>query len=149
LGGPSRYLASNYGCHVTAVDLSPSFVTVAQLLARRTGLHALVCYQTGDLLALLFADSRFDVVWTQHVVMNIPDRERVYGEFRRVLKPGGKLAFYDVLATDAKPELHFPVPWSESGQVGAPIGLTPRLLRQNLVLRENRKIVPEPRPTIG
>ena len=114
LGGPSRYLASTYGCRVTGVDLSPSFVTVAQLLAQRTGLHALVSYQTGDLLALPFTDSRFDVVWTQHVVMNIPDRERVYREFRRVLKPGGKLAFYDVLATDAKPELHFPVPWSES-----------------------------------
>ena len=58
LGGPSRYLTSNYGCHVTGVDLSPSFVTVAQLLAQRTGLHALVSYQTGDLLALPFTDSR-------------------------------------------------------------------------------------------
>lgn len=116
LGGPSRYLASTYGCHVIGVDLSPSFVTVAELLAKRTGLHALVSYQTGDLLTLPFPDSSFDVVWTQHVVMNIPDRERVYGEFRRVLKPGGKLAFYDVLATDAKPELHFPVPWSESSE---------------------------------
>jgi len=66
--------------------------------------------QAGDLLALPFPDSGFDVVWTQHVVMNIPDRERVYREFRRVLRPGGKLVFYDALATDAKPELHFPVP---------------------------------------
>jgi sarcosine/dimethylglycine N-methyltransferase len=78
LGGPSRYLASTYGCRVIGVDLSPSFVTVAQLLAQRTGLHAVVSYQTGDPLALPFTDSRFDVVWTQHVVMNIPDRERVY-----------------------------------------------------------------------
>ena len=114
LGGPSRYLASTYGCSVIGVDLSPSFVTVAQLLAQRTGLQALVSYQTGDLLALPFTDSRFDLVWTQHVVMNIRDRERVYREFRRVLKSGGKLVFYDALATDAKPELHFPVPWAES-----------------------------------
>ncbi len=44
--------------------------------------------------------------------MNIPDRERVYREFRRMLRPGGKLAFfafYDVLAADASLELHFPV----------------------------------------
>jgi ubiquinone/menaquinone biosynthesis C-methylase UbiE len=116
LGGPSRYLASTYGCRVIGADLSPSFVAVAQLLAQRTGLDALVSYQIGDLLALPFPDSSFDVVWTQHVVMNIPARERVYREFRRMLRPGGKLAFYDVLATDANLELHFPVPWAESSE---------------------------------
>jgi ubiquinone/menaquinone biosynthesis C-methylase UbiE len=116
LGGPSRYLAGTYGCRVIGVDLSPSFVAVAQLLAQRTGLNDLVSYQIGDLLALPFPDSCFDLVWTQHVVMNIPDRERVYREFRRMLRPGGKLAFYDVLATDARPELHFPVPWAENSE---------------------------------
>ena len=116
LGGPSRYLASTYGCRVIGADLSPSFVAVAQLLAQRTGLNALVSYQNGDLLALPFPEGCFDVVWTQHVVMNIPDRERVYREFRRILRPGGKLAFYDVLATDAKLDLHFPVPWAESSE---------------------------------
>jgi sarcosine/dimethylglycine N-methyltransferase len=116
LGGPSRYLASTYGCHVTGADLSPSYVAVAQLLAQRTGLDTLASYQVGDLLALPLPESHFDLVWTQHVVMNIPDRERVYREFRRMLKPGGKLAFFDILATDANPELHFPVPWAESKQ---------------------------------
>jgi sarcosine/dimethylglycine N-methyltransferase len=116
LGGPSRYLAGSYGCRVIGADLSPSFVAVAQLLAQRTGLNALVSYQNADLLALPFPDSGFDVVWTQHVVMNIPDRDRVYREFRRLLRPGGKLAFYDVLATDAKPELRFPVPWADGGE---------------------------------
>jgi 2-polyprenyl-3-methyl-5-hydroxy-6-metoxy-1,4-benzoquinol methylase len=67
---PSRYLASTYGCRVVGLDLSPSFVAVAQLLAQRTGLNALVSYQAGDLLA--FPNSGFDVMWTQHVVMNIP-----------------------------------------------------------------------------
>src|SRR5580692_12766251 len=116
LGGPSRYLASTYGCRVIGADLSLSFVAVAQLLAQRTGLNVLVSYQAGDLLALPFPDSGFDVVWTQHVVMNIPDRERVYREFRRMLRPGGKLAFFDVLATDASLELHFPVPWAENSE---------------------------------
>jgi len=116
LGGPSRYLAGIYGCRVIGVDLSPSFVAVARLLAQRTGLNALVSYQIGDLLALPFPDNCFDVVWTQHVVMNVPDRERVYREFRRMLRPGGKLAFYDVLATGASLELHFPVPWAENSE---------------------------------
>jgi sarcosine/dimethylglycine N-methyltransferase len=114
LGGPSRYLAGTYRCRVIGVDLSPSFVAVAQLLAQRTGLSAQVSYQSGELSALPFSDSSFDLVWTQHVVMNIPDRDRVYREFRCTLRPGGKLAFFDVLAADTKLELHFPVPWAES-----------------------------------
>src|ERR1700745_3462776 len=93
LGGPSRYLASTYGCRVICVDLTPSFVAVAQLLAQRTGLNTLVSYQIGDLSALPFPDSCFDAVWTQHVVMKIPDRERVYREFRRVLRPAASLPF--------------------------------------------------------
>ena len=113
LGGPSRYLASTYGCRVIGVDLSPSYVAVAQLLAQRTRMDSLVSYEVGDLSALPFPDNRFDALWTQHVVMNIPERERLYREFRRVLKSGGKLAFYDVLATDANLKPHFPVPWAE------------------------------------
>jgi len=114
LGGPSRYLAHAYDCSLIGVDLAPSFVAVSQLLAEKTGLSALVSYQVGDLLDLPFPDRRFDLVWTQHAVMNIHDRERVYREFRRVLKSGGKLAFYDVLAANGKPELLFPVPWAQN-----------------------------------
>jgi len=116
LGGPSRYVASTYGCRVTGVDLSPSYVAVAKLLAQRTHLDELVSYEVGDLTSLSFGDSSFDVVWTQHVVMNIPERERLYLEFRRVLKSWGKLALFDVLATDANLEPHFPVPWAENGE---------------------------------
>jgi ubiquinone/menaquinone biosynthesis C-methylase UbiE len=59
-------------------------------------------------------DAAFDLVWTQHVVMNIRERDQVYSEFRRVLKPGGNLLFYDVIAADEKPDPYFPLPWSES-----------------------------------
>jgi ubiquinone/menaquinone biosynthesis C-methylase UbiE len=38
--------------------------------------------------------ARFDLVWCEHVAMNIADRTGLYREFRRVLKPGGLLAFY-------------------------------------------------------
>ena len=111
-GGPSRYLADTVGCRVTGVDLAPSFVAVAQLLAERAGLSERVHYEVGDITALPFADARFDLVWTQHVVMNITDRAGVYRQFRRVLKPQGRLLFYDVIAADGHPELHFPVPWA-------------------------------------
>lgn len=114
LGGPARYVAETHGCHVTGVDLTDSFVAVATLLAERTGMGGLVDYRTGDLLALDFADASFDVVYTQHVVMNIVDRARLYGEIARVLKPGGTFGFYDVLAVDGQPAPIYPVPWAET-----------------------------------
>lgn len=114
LGGPSRYLAETFSCTVTGVDITPSFVELSKFLAKRTGLSNLVSYEVGDLLTLPFPDNSFDVVWTQHVVMNIPEREKVYREFHRVLLPKGKLVFFDIVAPDDKPALHLPVPWAEN-----------------------------------
>ena len=111
LGGPSRYLAATYDCHVQGVDLSPAFVEAAAFLAERAGLADRVSYRCADALALPFEDGRFDLAWTQHVAMNIADRARLYSEVHRVLRSGGRFAIYDVVAASGAP-LHYPVPWS-------------------------------------
>jgi sarcosine/dimethylglycine N-methyltransferase len=114
LGGPARYLAKATGCRVTGIDLSPSYVDLATMLTERTGLSGSVTFQAGDLLALPFPAEHFDLVWTQHVAMNIADRPALYRGFRRVLKAGGRLALHDVLWADGKTEPLFPVPWAET-----------------------------------
>lgn len=114
LGGPSRYLAETFGCHVEGVDIAPDYVAVSALLTQRAGLGDRVSAQAGDLTALPFEDGRFDMVWSQHVAMNIRDRERLYRELRRVLKSGGRFAFFDPIAADGGGPLIFPVPWAVS-----------------------------------
>jgi SAM-dependent methyltransferase len=111
LGGPSRSIAREFGCRVTGIDLTDEYCRVATMLAERIGLSHLVTYRQGDALDLPFPDGAFDVVWTQHVAMNISDKATLYRGMHRVLKPGGALAIYDILAGPGGPVL-FPVPWA-------------------------------------
>ncbi len=111
LGGPSRYLAWRYGCRVSGIDLTAEFCRVAEMLTRLTGLVGHVDYRQGDALDLPFEDMSFDVVWSQNAAMNIADRDRLYGEMRRVLKPGGKLALQEVAAGSGG-DPHYPVQWA-------------------------------------
>lgn len=111
LGGPARLLARRYGCRVTALDLTEEYCRVAQALTELTGLSDLVEVRQGDALDLPFPEDSFDLVWTQHASMNIADKARLYGEISRVLVPGGRLAFFDVVAGENQP-IHFPVPWA-------------------------------------
>jgi len=111
LGGPSRYLAWHYGCHVSGVDLTAEFVRVAEMLTRLTGLVDKADYRQGNALDLPFEDMSFDIVWSQNAAMNIADRDRLYREMRRVLKPGGKLALQEVAAGPGGPP-HYPVQWA-------------------------------------
>jgi sarcosine/dimethylglycine N-methyltransferase len=112
VGGPARFLAATYGCRVTGVDLSEPFVDAARYLSERTGQSGQVLFQTASALELPFDDGLFDVVLLQHVAMNISERARLYREIRRVLKPGGRFATFDVVSNGGEP--HYPVPWART-----------------------------------
>jgi len=114
IGGPARFLAATYGCRVTGVDLSESFVEAARYLTARTGQSDLVSFQVANALELPFGDGTFDVVLLQHVAMNIADRASLYREIRRVLKSGGRFAMFDVVLNGGEP--HYPVPWARTAQ---------------------------------
>lgn len=111
IGGPARHLADRFGCRVIAVDLTPSFVEVGRLVSERTGLDELVDLRVGDVTRLDLPDGSVDHAWTQHAAMNIADRPALYGEIRRVMRPGGRFALFDVIDGGGG-ELVLPVPWA-------------------------------------
>ncbi len=116
IGGPSRLLAAQFGCHVTGLDLTDEYCRVAEMLAGRTGLAHRVTFRQGNALDMPFADGEFDVEITQHMAMNIADKAALYREMARVLKPGGLLGLYDVLQ-GAGGEVYFPVPWAREPSI--------------------------------
>jgi len=109
--------------HVTMVDNTEGEITVGQnvpfqagFAPQLTGLVGRVDYRQGSALDLPFEDMSFDVVWSQNVAMNIADRDRLYAEMHRVLKPGGKLGLQEVAAGPGGPP-HYPVQWARTPSI--------------------------------
>jgi ubiquinone/menaquinone biosynthesis C-methylase UbiE len=116
LGGPARTVAEAYSCHVTGVDLTQAFCDAAQIMSGWVGLSNQVEFQQGDATNLAIADNEFDAAMTIHVAMNIPAKDRMYSEARRVVRPGGRFAVYDVLQGEGG-DVYFPVPWAREPSI--------------------------------
>jgi SAM-dependent methyltransferase len=113
VGGPCRLLADEYGCMTTGIDITDEFIRTAILLSKLVGLQDQTNFIQGDALQLPFDDNSFDMVWTQHVQMNIADKKKFYSEISRVLKPGGRFIYYDIFSIDNQP-VQYPVPWADT-----------------------------------
>lgn len=112
LGGTARHLAEEYQCSVIGVDLTEEYVTAGTRLTELVGLSERVELRHASALDLPFEDDRFDIVWTQHVQMNIADKNRFFSEIARVLKPGGCFLFHDVFRDSGDAPI-YPVPWAD------------------------------------
>ncbi|GJL81119.1 MAG: SAM-dependent methyltransferase [marine bacterium B5-7] len=116
LGGPARTIAEEYGCLVTGIDLTQAFCDAANQMSKWVNLDDKVTFQQGDATDLPFEDHQFDAAMTVHVAMNIPAKDKVYSEAKRVIKSGGVFVVYDVLKGEGD-DLLFPVPWAREPSI--------------------------------
>ena len=137
IGGPARLLAHRYGCHVTVLDLTAEYCAIGETLTGWTHLEDKVSFVCANALTMPFPDGSFDVAWTQHASMNIADKAALYREMARVVRVGGRLAFFDVLAGPNQP-IYFPVPWASDSSFN--FLLTPEETRALIVRSGFREI---------
>lgn len=82
---------------VVAYDLTPAMLAEVERLAAERGRRNVVTRQ-GDVAALPFADGEFDLVVSRYSAHHWPTPVRALREFRRVLRPGGRLLLSDIVA---------------------------------------------------
>ena len=103
-GGASRFLASNHGAHVTALNLSSVENERHRQINERAGLSDSITIMDGNFEDIPCPDEHFDIVWSRDAILHSDMRETVLREVDRVLKKIGQFIFTDPMQSDTCPE---------------------------------------------
>ena len=115
LGGAARYCATAFGCNVLGIDLTPPFVEAARALTDWVGLGDSVGFQCTTVQDLPATDERFDAAYMLHVGMNVADKADLFAAVKARLRPGGRLAVYDLMLV-GDGAFSYPLPWSSTAE---------------------------------
>ena len=86
-------LLAEKGHRVEGIDLTPAMLEEARTLAKQRNLD--ITFREMDAQNLEYPNDSFDVVISRNLTWTLPDPERAYAEWFRVLKPGGVLLNFD------------------------------------------------------
>lgn len=132
-GKPTLRIAQKTGCHISGVDLHSDAIASATTNARELGYEGRARFHRGNAAERLsFAAASFDAVTCIDAINHLPDRPHVLEEWRRVLKPGGRLLFTDpIVLTGPITNAEIAIRASIGLFVFVPMGLDEELLKQS------------------
>ncbi|MGB0955229.1 MAG: SAM-dependent methyltransferase [Panacagrimonas sp.] len=98
--GSSRVIARQFGCQVTALNLSSTQNVRARELNAKHGLADRIEVIDGSFEDMPFEAASFDVIWCQDSILHSARRQTVFNEVDRLLKSGGRFIFTDPMQID-------------------------------------------------
>jgi phosphoethanolamine N-methyltransferase len=104
-GGIALSLAADYGAaQVIGLDVEDPVLTIARRRAEARGLTDRVEFVKAEPGPLPFGEAEFDFVFSKDAMIHIPDKEALFADVMRILKPGGRFAASDWLSShDGEP----------------------------------------------
>jgi cyclopropane fatty-acyl-phospholipid synthase-like methyltransferase len=97
-GGPALWLVRHTRCRVTGIELYEEAVETANRQAAEVGLQASASFVRADASQRLpFDDASFDALVCVDAINHLPNRPNLFADWRRVLRPRGRLLFTDPL----------------------------------------------------
>ncbi|HQR08353.1 MAG TPA: methyltransferase domain-containing protein [Gemmatales bacterium] len=129
-GGPALFLAHEIGCTVTGVDMNEAGIRAGLALVLESGMQDKVQFRQADVRELLpFSNEAFDSLVCMDVMCHLPDRRRLFNEWWRVLRPGGRVLYTDpVVVTGLVSNEEFAIRSSTGYFEYGPVGVNERLL---------------------
>lgn len=103
-GAFARYLSHRFGCRVLATNISERELEWGRELTAKAGLDDLVTFEWADYHDLPYDIDSFDFYTSQEAFLHAADKRMVLAEAHRVLKPGGKIVFTDLLISKDTPD---------------------------------------------
>jgi SAM-dependent methyltransferase len=131
-GGPALFLARETGARVTGIDIDEQGIAQANRMAKELDLAMRAHFQQADASQPLpFEDGVFDAIICIDAINHLSDRLAVLREWRRLLKPGGRLLFTDpLIVTGILSSEEVAIRSSMGLAFFAPVGENARLIAQ-------------------
>src|SRR4249920_543012 len=97
-GGPAVFMVKETGCQLVGIDINENGIENAKHLASENGLDGKIEFSLADASEQLpFPDESFDIIVSIDSINHFRSRDKVFSEFKRILKKGGRLLFTDAV----------------------------------------------------